>query len=142
MKADCRLVVAVIVAGLAGCGDSGSYKIARVSGRVTLDGKPFANASVVFSPIASASNREPGPGSGGITDAEGRYTLKVTGTNREGAVVGKHKVAITRVRDDDSGEDQQKQSRPRGVRRKRKTAIEFEVPAGGTEKADFELGGP
>ena len=42
-----RFLVALTVLASAGCG-VGSYKISTVSGRVTLDGKPLANASVTF----------------------------------------------------------------------------------------------
>jgi hypothetical protein len=55
-------------------------------------------------------------------------------------VVGKHKVTIMRVHQDNSAEDQQKRSKPGAARKTRMTSIEFEVPAAGTKNADFDLG--
>jgi hypothetical protein len=121
-----------------GCG--GPHKVARVSGRVTLDGKPLANAAVVFQPIAGKGKVDPGPGSGGFTDAEGRYTLTLTGKNTRGAVVGKHKVQITLVPPEtSSADDQAKPVRQLPAQYNRRTKLEYDVPAGGTDKADFPL---
>jgi hypothetical protein len=124
---------------LAGCG--GGYSTAPVSGRVTLNGQPLANAAVVFQPVASEGH-DPGPGSGGFTDQEGRYTLKVTGTGRKGAVVGKHKVTITLVPDDDPSDDRPKRTRRLPARYSRHTKLECEVPPGGTDSANFDLTTP
>lgn len=79
----------------AGCGGDGP-RLAKVSGVVTLDGKPFANGFVNFQPIGSANNPNPGPGSVGRTDEQGRYRL-FTDQYGEGAVVATHRVRITIV---------------------------------------------
>jgi hypothetical protein len=124
----------------AGCGGSDSYKVARVSGRVTLDGKPLGNAAVMFQPVA-AGNAEPGPGSGGFTDDDGRYTLKVVGKDTPGAIIGKHKVLIMPSQKDDSAEDKNRavsKAIPRKYSNKN-TPLEFDVPSGGSTSADFEL---
>src|SRR5436309_1021087 len=92
---------------LVGC-SSEPYKVARVSGRVTLNGEPLANAAVVFQPVATGGDINPGPGSGGFTGSDGRYTLALTGKKTKGAVVGKHKVRITLVQEGDSADDQPK----------------------------------
>src|SRR5438045_3919382 len=87
------LVLAAVAVWTAGCGQS--YKTAPVSGRVTLDGKPLANATVQFYPVA-APGTDPGPTSLGHTDEDGRYTLSfVDSAATKGALVGKHKVFIT-----------------------------------------------
>jgi hypothetical protein len=126
---------------LAGCG--GPFKTASVSGRVTANGKPLANVAVLFQPIATADNKDPGPGSTGVTDSDGRYTLTIVGKNSRGAVVGKHKVRIMRMGDNtDSADDQPKPVKPVSRRGKRETALEFEVPAGGTDAANFDLKSP
>ena len=66
--------------------------MAPVSGPSRLNGKPLANASVTFAPLAAAGTMEPGPSSAATTDADGRYTLTLIGKDGRGAVVGKHKV--------------------------------------------------
>ena len=79
-----------------GCGGK-DYQVAPVSGQITLDGKPLANADVGFFPTADAKQ----PFSFGRTDDHGNYTLRLqatdseTATTTEGAVVGEHRVAIT-----------------------------------------------
>ncbi|MFM8436180.1 MAG: hypothetical protein ACKOBP_12730, partial [Planctomycetia bacterium] len=61
--------------------------LGRVTGVVTLDGKPLARAAVAFVPY------ERGNGAYATTDAEGRYTLRYTARD-EGAVVGRNRVEI------------------------------------------------
>jgi len=70
----------------AGCGDSGPER-GEVTGTVTLDGQPLAEATVEFQP-------QEGAPSYGETDAQGRYRLGYT-PEKPGAVVGKHTVSIT-----------------------------------------------
>jgi hypothetical protein len=123
-----------------GCG--GPYKFAPISGQVTLNGQPLANASITFQPEASATNNNPGPGSGAFTDADGRYTLKVIGTETRGAVVGKHKVRITLVADADSADDKPKRVKQLPGRYNAKTTLVYDVPAGGSSTADFPLTSP
>src|SRR5262245_58861941 len=92
----------------AGCGSS---KIASVAGRITLNGKPLAKASVTFAPLGGKNNQEPGPSSAGTTDADGRYTLALIGQRGSGAVVGKHKVRIALQGEADTADD-----RPEGLK--------------------------
>jgi hypothetical protein len=135
---------AVVAVLLAGCGGE-PYKIAPVSGRVTLNGQPLANAAVLFQPVATKDNANPGPGSGGITGADGRYALRLVGSNRDGAVVGKHKVQITMAGKDDPADDRpRKKSGPALPRRYhgKDTKLDCDVPAGGTDSADFALTSP
>ena len=82
---------AALVAVAAGCGGE---KLAPVSGVVTLDGAPLADASVTFQPVAQGGI-DAGSGSYAKTDAEGRYTLRTVTGDRRGAVVGKHVVRIS-----------------------------------------------
>ncbi len=131
--------LAPLVLLLAGCG--GPHHLARVSGRVTLNGQPLPKAAVVFQPIGAA-NADPGPGSGGFTDADGRYSLTLTGKTTPGAVVGKHKVRITLVPDDNSADDTPKRTKRLPPKYNRETTLEFDVRPGGTDKADFDLKEP
>jgi hypothetical protein len=74
---------------LAGCGPSRPETV-PVSGRVTLDGRPVEGATVMFSPEAE------GRPATGTTDAEGNFTLK-TFEPGDGALLGKHRVTVTKV---------------------------------------------
>ena len=80
------LPVSLAAAGCSGR-DRGLPPLGRVTGVVTLDGKPLARAAVAFVPY------ERGNGAYATTDAEGRYTLRYTAHN-EGAVVGRNRVEI------------------------------------------------
>src|SRR2546423_14181460 len=76
--------LAALVASIAtGCG--GSASVARVQGKVELDGQPLANGSIITVPKA-------GRGAHG-TIQNGEFELSTFGNN-DGALVGTHKVAI------------------------------------------------
>jgi hypothetical protein len=77
----------------AGCGDSGP-ELGRVTGTVTLDGKPLPKAKVEFQPGA-------GSPSYGETDENGHYELMYA-LRKPGAMVGRHVVQITTERMDRS----------------------------------------
>src|SRR5262249_23947090 len=91
------LAVIQLLFTLYGC-DSSGMKYAPVSGKVTMDGKPLAKVSVVFSPLPKPGTDIAGNTAGGLTDENGQYTLKTStpdGGLKEGAQVGKHKVRIS-----------------------------------------------
>lgn len=69
-----------------GCGPKGPVHV-PVSGTVTLDGQPIANAAVMFIPESS------GQPAHGLTDAEGRFTLGVQ-KKGDGALEGKYFVTV------------------------------------------------
>ena len=122
-----------------------TYKVAPVSGRVTLDGKPLAKAHVHFAPLRSGDNIEPGPTSQGETDADGRYTLSLDNNRSPGAVVGKHKVYIITVDTQVSaGELADAGVKPKRreilpARYNQETTLTFDVPAGGSDAGNFDL---
>jgi len=61
---------------------------------VTCDGKPVANAVLIFSPVPSSETAlESGKAASGSTDADGRYTL-TTYKRGDGALIGKHRASI------------------------------------------------
>src|SRR5262245_34134306 len=113
MKLPQLLVPACVAFGLVSC-SSEPYKIAPISGRVTLDGKPVAKWAVMLQPVASGKSINPGPGSAGVTDEDGRYTLTVIGKTTKGAVIGKHQVRFTPFDDssDSSDDYPKKRSKP------------------------------
>jgi hypothetical protein len=121
-----------------GCGGD---RVVPVSGRVTLDDKPVANATVVFQPISEDPN--PGPGSHGKTDAEGKFTLELTTGKKTGALIGLHKVVITAYEGDDeipsSGSDMVFRKRILPDTANGSDKVTFEVPQGGTTEANFDF---
>jgi hypothetical protein len=79
-------------------------------------------------------------GSTGKTDAQGRYTLHTVLKDKAGAAVGKHKVTISLYRENPNNPDQTgKELVPPRYSDPSRTELEFVVPSGGTDKADFEL---
>ena len=91
------LAVIPLLLALYGC-DSSGMKYAPVTGKVTMDGKPLAKVSVVFSPLPKPGSDIAGNTAGGVTDENGQYTLKTStpdGGLKDGAQVGKHKVRIS-----------------------------------------------
>jgi hypothetical protein len=134
-----RWVAGFVLLAAAGCG----HRVAPVSGRVTLDGLPLANAFVTFQPIAQGKDINPGPGSAGKTDADGKYTLKVVGSNSRGALVGPHRVTIVAYAGElpKSTDDFNPNLPPQILPAEYNSAskLRFEVPARGTDQADFEL---
>jgi len=83
-----------------GCGSG--LDTASVSGVITLDDKPLPSASVTFTP---QGGDDTAPASNGLTDSSGRYTLTVTVTGDDGAVVGNHIVTIALAGEEKTGED-------------------------------------
>jgi len=81
-------VLALLVAAAAGCGGGGGGPpLGRVSGVVTLDGQPLADATVTFTPATGRPSQ-------GVTGSDGRYTLAYT-AEQPGAMVGDHVVRIS-----------------------------------------------
>jgi hypothetical protein len=81
---------------LAGCGGPEHPDVGRVSGVVTLDGQPLAEATVMFQP-------ENGRASIATTDSAGKYSLLYL-DGVPGAILGAHTVII---RTEIPGEDGQ-----------------------------------
>jgi hypothetical protein len=127
-----------------GCGPA-PPRVAKVGGRVTLDGKPLAKASVTFVPMATKENQSPGPTAQGLTDADGKYQLSVD-VSTPGAVVGICRIYIsTRLSDpaiDDRDAGGPVRTLPRDKvpsRYNMGTELTFDVPKGGTDQANFAL---
>jgi hypothetical protein len=92
-----RLVMPLVVlVFVAGC-DSFEFQVVPVSGTVTLNGKPLEGALINTQPISDGNNPNPGPGSFAKTDASGSFSLELVSPIRAGAVVGTHRVRISKV---------------------------------------------
>jgi hypothetical protein len=120
----------------AGCG---GRPVGLVSGKVTLDGQPLANATVNFQPSGSALNA--GVGSYGRTDAKGEYTLNLIDGSGSGAIIGPHRVMIRAISDAKTapGKDPEKASPDRvPPQYNLQTTLTFEVKSG-NNVADWGL---
>jgi hypothetical protein len=81
-----RLVYLGLLVLAGGCGRG--PQVAEVEGTVTKGGAPLKNVRVEFWPETD------GPKSTGVTDEQGRFTLKTEDGRTVGAVVGSHKVVL------------------------------------------------
>lgn len=137
----CVLWIGLLAALAAGC--SSDWDITRVSGRVTMDGEPLVDASVIFQPMAKADkDGQAGTGSYGRTDNDGRYSLITVFGDKPGAVVGTHKVLISTEGSSDASARSDDNRRPSGETvplRYRDGSQKFEVPPSGTDQANFDL---
>lgn len=120
----------------AGCGDS---TIGSVEGTVTFDGQPLKGALVTFVP------KEGGRPSYGRTDEDGRYELHYS-NDKDGALVGSHKVMISTERggDEDAEDPKKRKSVKEKVpaRYNKKTELTAEVESGSnTINFDLDSGG-
>jgi hypothetical protein len=126
-------VLVSLVTGTSGCGNS--YQLADVSGRVTMDGEPLADATVSFV-------HSEGPSSFGRTDADGRYTLETVADGERGALVGTHVVRVN-VSHGGDAESDELVTPPEGAlippRYNTESNLTFEVSSGGSDEANFEL---
>jgi len=87
-KIDILPICFVLLAmSFAGCGKTGP-EVAPVTGRITLDGKPLANADVLFQPDGSK------PPSAGRAGADGHYELAYK-RGVMGGMLGQNTVRIT-----------------------------------------------
>lgn len=126
---------------LTGCGGSG-FKVAPVAGTVTLDGKPVGGLIVNFQPASVKGTTEPGPGSYAWTDKNGQFSMAlISDKDYPGAVVGKHRVTLSSPLPDQSPTDDRipRSSKPLLPPEHEGKSFEFEVPADGTDKANFAL---
>jgi hypothetical protein len=80
------LSAALLIASL-GCSASDKPELSEVTGTLTKNGQPFANALVEFYPEANAG------ASYGTTDEQGNFKLNYT-TGDPGAAAGKHVVNV------------------------------------------------
>lgn len=75
---------------LIGCGQKNPYDTTPVTGTVLVDGKAMEGVSVMFAPTTGE-----GQAAGGMTDAQGRFTLTVGGAPvGSGALEGEYYVTF------------------------------------------------
>jgi hypothetical protein len=87
------MLIAALVAGLAGCSEAESNRLATVpvSGSVSFNGKPAAGAMVVLHPKNAAPQALPARGFAGPDGSFALTTYEAT----DGAVPGEYAVTVT-----------------------------------------------
>src|SRR6185436_7768075 len=93
------LLVGCVVAASSGCGGQSSVPLYPVSGVVTLDDKPLANAGVMFLPRGNTR----GNACVALTGADGKYSLKPERGGGHGAPEGEFVVTISKMKDPPAG---------------------------------------
>lgn len=108
-----------------------------VEGIVTLDGKPLTDASVTLSQMRAS---DPGPFFG-TTDADGHFALGTGEDPGSGAAPGQYRLMITTVKQEGGGmEDSPPPTKKEVVPAQFHNGSQtFEVPAGGTLEANFDM---
>lgn len=124
-----RISAAIAMGCLLGCGGSDHPDVGKVSGTVTLDQKPLAEATVMFQPPN-------GRASLATTDSNGKYSLTyIDGV--PGAMLGTHKVIIrTEIPGEDGKPPIAKEKLPKKYHDK--TELTADVKAG-SNTHDFPL---
>lgn len=126
----CALMLLWALVLLPGCGQG--LPVVPASGVVLLDGAPLANVTVMTQPVATDSPN-PGPGSFGRTDAEGRFDLELVKPEVRGAIIGEHRVMIMQVGDSKpAGGDKWPGSFADG-------SMRIQIPKEGTKELRVEL---
>jgi hypothetical protein len=125
-------LISAFVVFAAGCNREKLPKLGTVTGRVTMDGQPVPEATVIFE-----STKEGESPSLGKTDADGRYELYYS-RGHKGATPGEHVVRIStyNVPGDDGGQVQ-KETIP--SRYNVKSELKTEVKRGRNVDVNFEL---
>ncbi|WP_241676355.1 carboxypeptidase-like regulatory domain-containing protein [Bremerella volcania] len=124
-------LASIALIGLVGCG-SGSG-VAPVSGTVTLDGEPLANALVSFYPQEEGKRF-----STGTTDASGHYELVYT-NDQQGAAIGRHTVKITTATVQGEGGPAKPPKEKLPAKYNDQSELVVEVASGSNSNTDFDL---
>ena len=125
------IILLLALVASSGCGGPERPPLARVTGSVTIDGKPLADATVRFTP-------EEGRPSTGVTDSNGKFELVYTADSK-GAMLGKHTIRIEpQTTDDDLSEEEDQARRAQFPAKAQDGTLSFEVKAGSNE-VEIEL---
>jgi hypothetical protein len=121
-----------LIALAIGCNREGLPGLGRVTGTITMDGKPVPNALVSFEPVDGS-----GATAMGRTDEQGKYELWYSRGNK-GAKTGEHLVRINTYEEtgEDDGRQIQRETIP--ARYNAKTELKATVKSG-SNTLDFEL---
>jgi hypothetical protein len=127
------LIASVTLTASLGCRDPNQPELHPVSGTVTLDGQPLANAAVMFLPRGSTL----GNACLGYTDETGKYILAPERGGGEGAPEGEFAVIVSKTKEPPPGtppgaaETDADQMLPSAYWDSAKTVLSAKVPKGG-----------
>jgi len=128
------LLVALALVTNTGC--KRAANLVPLEGRVTLDGKPLANATVLLSPTRGNG---PGPFTG-TTSSDGRFSVGPVGREGMGAAPDDYMLMITTVKPDPNSIDGASPSQKEIVPKKYRDGSErFTVPDAGNKEANFDI---
>ena len=128
-----KLVVAGVLAFAVGCG--ATKNDVPVEGVVTLDGQPMPNVQVLFDqPQTKGGNAFLGK-----TDEQGKYILKTVGDKGPGLTPGAYRVSLSTAFLESGARDDTPLPPEKIPAKYRDGKLKFDVPAGGTNAANFEL---
>ena len=121
----------ILSALIVGCGGKGDRPdLARVTGKVTLDGEPLPKVDVIFGPVSGRS-------SSAVTNEKGEYTLEYM-YKVPGAKIGQHYVSIKTHFDDDASPKAINNKEKIPAKYNTKTELKEEVKAG-SNVINFDL---
>ncbi len=127
--------LATLALALPGCGgDPDQLPVAKVSGTLSVDGKPVNKGTVFFTPL----NKKGRPATGAVTD--GKFTLSTYSEN-DGAVIGKHRVAVDVSEEvpTKDGDTTSKSLVPKKVTSPDTSGIELEIPSAGRPNLQIDV---
>jgi hypothetical protein len=125
------LGIVLALAG-AGCNSEGLPGLGRVTGTVTMDGKPVPDALVAFEPVDGSAAPAMGR-----TDANGNYELYYSRGNK-GAKVGENSVRINTYQE--TGEDDGRKIQKETIPARYNVLTELKATVNrGSNKVDFAL---
>jgi hypothetical protein len=130
-----HLLLILIILGLNGC--SRIPNVVPVSGKVTVDGQPLANVAINFGPLTGGMDGA--YAAYGKTDAQGRFTLKLVDNGQPGATVGKNRVTLNESSDAPVSDGAAAKVQFKLPPTARDGTLQFDVPTGGTDSANFDF---
>ena len=136
LRSGLAIVVVSIVAAISGCGRISN--VVPVSGKVTVDGQPLANVAINFGPLTGGMDGA--YAAYGKTDSDGRYTLKLVDNGQPGATIGKNRVTLNESSDAPVSDGAAAKVQFKLPPTARDGTMQFDVPPGGTDAANFEFG--
>jgi hypothetical protein len=122
----CAFLLCILV----GCSGSHERETEKVSGVVTLDGKPMTQGTVMFVP-------ETGRAGLGVIGSDGAYQL-TTYKPDDGALVGHHKVSVA-IPEGSETRPTRSIVIPRRYMSAESSGLTFEVKAGAENRIDLKL---
>ena len=122
----CLFMVTVL-----GCGSN----TVHIEGTITLDGKPLPGVQILL----DQPNVTGGNNFAGKTDQDGHYVLRLVGEELNGPAAGLYRVTLTTAVAERDALEYTPLPPERIPRKYRGGSLQFEVPEGGTDEADFVL---